>query len=449
MGTSHVRTLLQRCRRRAVSMATVGIVLLQFGLGARAVAAGGDLDQSFGTGGKVVVQGLGGGDGVALQTDGKIVVATEQGNHFAVARFHPDGTLDRAFGGDGIVSKRFGGGPPKCYAQALDMEVQTDGRIVAIGNSCGGALTVARFNHNGTLDPSFGDGGKVFINKLGHCTHLSGPTGALGLHGKIVAGTSGLCAGRDRFVVVRLKHDGTLDGGFSGDGMATAFVQKGVFEGEVAGVAVQPDGRILIAGSALYKTYPEGEGDSDVAVVRFDRGGSLDRTFGGGDGKVTTKFPGPRCGGVGEAQGLALEPDGKIVVGGTAGCTAGPGTLSHPRWALLRYRPSGTLDPTFGTGGVVVSVFQKEEGGDSMYGGIALQANGKIVGAGNLNSPSGGWFALARYRANGRIDATFGDGGMVLVKGWGLALAAVVQADGKIVATGADPGLAMARFLAS
>ncbi len=440
---------------------TVGVLIAQFSLASPARGAPGDLDRTFGTSG--IVRGFG-GNAIAFQADGKIVVAGDDDLRFAVARYQPDGTLDRTFGGDGIVFNRFGPGPPGCSGGALAVAVQRDGKIVAFGHSCPGALTVARFNANGTLDRSFGDGGAFVTNGgFAGCDLASyGLAGALGLRGKIVAGAWGECRGRSSFVVVRLNRDGTLDRSFSGDGLARATVQKGVFgtaigEGPVAGVAVEPDGKIVIAGSAVYRTIPDAEALSDVAVVRFGRGGGLDPTFGGGDGKVATKFPGARCGGPGEAMGLAIQSNGRIVVGGMAGCSSGPGTPSHPRWALIRYRANGTLDPTFGRGGTVVSVFQREEGGDAMYGGLALQSDGKIVGGGVLSTATVGGFALARYRANGRLDRTFGTDGTVVLwegaRGGGVvssADAVAIQSDGKIIGAGAGrhTGL-MARFLAS
>ncbi len=420
-------------------------------------AAPGALDSAFGGDGKVRVPAFS-GNAVAFQPDGKIVVGGSEwvGDKpalFAVARLNARGGLDPTFGGDGVVSRPFGSGGG-CYGAVYGLQVQTDGKIVAIGSSCGGALTVARFNANGTLDGNFSNDGKVLTDGgFAHCSLRSwGIAGALGVHGRIVVAAWGDCGGsRTSFVVIRLLHDGTRDRGFSGDGLAKSSLQKGVFgtaigKGPVAGVAVQPDGKIVVAGSAQYYCPPEGECSSDFAVFRFNVGGKLDSAFGGGDGKVTTMFTSdPRCGGGGEAQGLALQPDGKIVVGGMAGCTAGPGTGSHPRWALVRYRPNGALDPTFGGDGKVVSIFLKEEGGDAMYGGLALQSNGKIVGAGNLNSSKGGYFALARYRANGRPDLTFGNRGMVQVVGWDVAMAVGVQTDGKIVAVGDG----VARFLPS
>jgi uncharacterized delta-60 repeat protein len=435
---------------------TAGFLLVEFALALPTLANGGRLDQSFSVDGKARVQSLL-PQAVAFQADGKIVVGgseqfPDHAPWFAVARLGADGRLDPTFGGDGIVSKPFGA-RLGCYGIVYSVAVEPDGKIVATGSSCGGAITVARFNPDGTLDVGFGDAGKVFIEGVGTCrVNAYGIAGALGVRGRIAVAGWGACGGTSSsFTVIAIRHDGTLDPNFSGDGLAEVSVQKGVFgtaigKGPIAGVVVQPDGKIVIAGSAQYYCPPEGECYSDFAVFRFLSSGTLDQGFGHGDGAVTTKFPGPRCGGGGEAEGLALQPDGKIVVGGLAGCTAGPGTGSHPRWALIRYQANGTLDPDFGGGdGRVVSILLKEEGGDAMYGGLALQANGKIVGAGNLNSPLGGYFALARYRTDGRPDQTFGHHGMVQIVGWGTAWAVAIQADGKIVAVGDG----VARFLPS
>jgi uncharacterized delta-60 repeat protein len=391
-----------------------------------ATGASGDLDPSFGVGGKVRTSRLVGGQDVAFQANGKIVVGgTAAGGGFsvfAVARFTTDGRLDSRFGGDGVVSVF-----ATPFSGVRSVFVQRDGKIVAVGQ-LSQRVGLARFNLDGTLDTSFGVGGKVkaALGPRG-CT-LFGPSvsGALGRHGKIVIATA--CSGQ-RFVVARYRHDGTLDRSFSGDGMAAATLQLGVFEDRVAGVAVQPNGKIVVAGSTTYYIPPDGEGSPDFAVLRFNADGTLDDTF-GGDGKVATGF-------FGEAGDLALQPDGKIVVGGTSGCSG------HACLGIIRLEPNGTLDPTFGDNGTVTTSGPIVTGADTLS--VAIQRYGRIVAGGS--NPG---FMLRRYQPGGRLDTTFGSDGLVeTFGGWGDVAGVAIQENGKIVAVGwaGATGFAMARYL--
>src|SRR3954447_18172860 len=156
--------------------------------------------------------------------------------------------------------------------------------------------------------------------------------------------------------------------------------------------------------------------------------GDLDTAFGAG-GKLTTDFAGNGD----EAHAVAVQADGKVVAAGGALVTTPLGTLQD--FALARYRPDGTLDPTFGAAGKVRTDF----GGSEQAFAVAVQPDGKIVAAGG----SGRDFELARYNADGSLDGTFGVGGKVTTTFAGIfaslftrASAVLVQPDGKIVAAG-------------
>jgi uncharacterized delta-60 repeat protein len=137
-----------------------------------------------------------------------------------------------------------------------------------------------------------------------------------------------------------------------------------------------------------------------VPLAAWAASGDLDATFGTG-GKVTTDF----AGGTDEAHGVVIQPlDGKIVAAGEAKTSYGED------FALARYSPNGTLDTTFGTGGLVTTDFN---GRDDVAFAVALQSDGKIVAAGQAQSSYGQAFALARYNPDGTLDATFGRGGKV------------------------------------
>ncbi len=425
-----------------VSMLAVGVLVLQFGLGAPAFARAGALDATFGTHGKVGLGSsrFGNAEAVALQADGKIVVAGSVDARFTVARFATDGRLDRTFGEDGIVSAL-----PPHIGRATAVFVQSDGKIVAIGSAPGAPFALVRFNTDGTLDRSFGGDGRVRTSFGDPASCYSRAiVGALGRNGKIVAAGVAECAGPERFAVARYLTNGALDKTFSNNGKVQTSVQLGIFEQNVAGVAVLPDGKTIVGGAAAYYRPPGAERWSDFALVRFNVNGTLDGTF-GGDGKVTTKFQEPRCDGPGEAHALTIQPDGKIVLAGIAACGG------HAVTALVRYHRNGTLDPTFGVRGRAVTFGQ----GGYYPIGLAIQSDGKLVEVG-----TNGRFVVERYRPKGHLDTTFGNGGMVqTVFGTGpgskegYASAVVIQTDRKIVVVGyaarAGFGFAMARYLAS
>jgi uncharacterized delta-60 repeat protein len=338
------------------------------------------LDPTFGRGG-TVVDGIGfnsSADAVALQGDGKIVVAgTSSGvdtSSFAVARYNSDGSLDQTFGSGGHVVVHAGVGA-EVFDQVGGLAIQPDGKIVVAGiaDSLVGPpeLALMRFLPDGRLDTTFGNGGMVLT---------------------IVDGI---------------------------DGKSASSVSAG-------GVAVAGDGKIVVAGTAwtLYQgEVPPPLGMTSTAcfaVFRFTAAGKEDAGF-GSSGEVVTSFA-PTPGGLGAlgetdlAGGLALLPGGKIVVAGSAHSLIRPFPRTgvspdfievSQRFALARYNRDGTLDAGFGTDGKVETGFALPVSG--VAGAVAL-AGGKIVVAGT----AGGEFALAKYTAQGALDPTFGAGGQVM-----------------------------------
>jgi uncharacterized delta-60 repeat protein len=367
-------------------------------------AAAGDLDPSFGSGGKVLTDFFANLDqayAVAIQGDGKIVAIglSAPGANSALARYNIDGTLDTTFGTGGKVTTDFGG-DDAIYAVAI----QSDHKIVVAGVATNFAL--ARYNSDGTLDTTFGTGGKVTT------VFSSGPSEAHALAiystGKIlVAGFVRNSNGGD-FALARYNSGGTLDTSFgsSGNGKVTTDFFGG-FDAAFA-LTVQADNKFVLAGEAY-----TGSG-YDFALARYNTNGTLDSGFGAG-GKVTTDFGGLND----QATAVAIQWDGKIVAAGI-----GPNV-----YALARYNSNGTLDATFGSGGKATT----DVGGLA----LAIQWDGKIVTAGD--APGG--FGLARYNSNGTLDATFGTGGKVATPvgstyGSGGAYGVSIQGDGKIVAAG-------------
>lgn len=363
----------------------------------------GSLDTSFGSGGRVTTDFIARSDvglAIAVQPDGKIVVAgganldTTQFD-FALVRYNPNGSLDSTFGNGGKVTTDFNGGLDSAAAIAL----QGDGKIVAAGFATAGDahMALARYNSNGTLDTTFGAGGKVITNING--TRDFAYAVAIQSDGKIVAGGSTLVPGPSfvMFALARHNTDGSLDSTFGSGGKVTTNVVFGDGEDdEIYALAIQPDGRILAAGKANFA--------QDFGMVRYQSNGSLDTAF-GTNGVVTTDF----SGGIDRAFGMVLQIDGKIVLAGVANQQS----ASNGDFGLARYNPSGSLDSTFGTGGKIITDFNGNSDGAR---GVALQSDNKIVAAGSSYILANGDFALTRYLAtaqpsdvSGRILDTNGN----------------------------------------
>jgi len=393
------------------------------------VLAAGDLDLSFGTGGSVTTSFSGIWDvpsDVAVQSDGKIVVggSAEIGSDFALSRYNNDGSLDATFGTGGKVTTDFGLG-----SQGSGLAIQPNGKIVMVGGA-NQDFGVARYNENGSLDTTFGTGGTVTTDFGGY---ESASAALIQPDGKIVTvGNINLHVA----AVVRYNSDGTLDSTFGSGGKVTANVESNI---SVADAVLQADGKILVAGEAP---------SNDFGVIRYNSNGTLDTTF-GSNGKVTTDFGSGNTltspfDGYDRGSAILLQPDDKFVVLGTTNYFS-----NNRDFALARYNSNGTLDTTFGTGGKVTTKF---DGLDSAED-LVLQPDGKIIAVGD----GGGAFASARYNSDGSLDATFGTGGKVIttfpldpIRPHNYAGAVTLQSDSKIVVAGLAGGqFAVARYISS
>lgn len=379
----------------------------------------GQLDPSFGRDGKVrtyigdnISEGTAHAEAVVIQRDGKIVaggggwIGSNGSNAaFALARYRPDGRLDRTFGTHGIVATAV----PQLVQEECcppdpslsDLVLLPRGKILALGQSAtedGSAWVskLVRYRANGKLDGSFGQDGMVtnpaFLYAIGRQRD-----------GKIVAVGGG-------FKVVRFNPNGSVDSSFGKGGSVTPSF-GGLYQ-NAHSVAIQPDGKIVIGGSRLQDLAS----DYEYALARLNPNGSLDPTFGTAGTVVTAT--GSCC----EESGVLsvlIEPDGKIVAAGNG--------------YLARYHPNGSLDPTFGDGGIAVA----GNGGLSAEG-AALQSDGKLVLAGNVPGRHYVAFAVSRYTRTGSPDSHFGADGLTKTEfSWSSAASAVaVQRDGKIVAAG-------------
>ena len=400
------------------------------------IAAAGDVDQTFGTLGQVKTHFYSGFDAasaVAVQSDGKIVAAgfADDANfvpRLAVARYDANGNLDPAFGSGGKVTIDVG----IVSNVRVDLAIDTGGRIVVAGTVTRDPFLpsdfgVARLTPGGALDATFGVGGAVTTDIAGFTDEANSV--AIQSDGKIVvAGTARSSAlfGAADFAVVRYNADGSLDSSFDTDGkVITDFFG---FDDQGNGVAIQSDGRIVVAGTAK----PAND-TSDFGVVRYDANGTLDTTF-DGDGKALTDIAADWD----EANAVAIQPgDGKLVVVGGAIVPNAIGWFHD--FALVRYDTNGGLDAGFGAGGKVITDFSS---GNDMGVDVVIAGDGRIIAAGWVADPADVEllidFGVARYESTGALDATFGAGGTVITDlghidyGQGVAL----QGDCRIVVAG-------------
>jgi uncharacterized delta-60 repeat protein len=354
--------------------------------------ADGALDSSFGSGGKVLIDFGGTSDiasAVALQPDGKIVVAgvTSDGTpNLALARLNPDGALDGAFGSGGKLKTLLA---PSFFAWPNAVLVQPDNRIVAAGavrpslhpDSTASDFFAARFNADGSTDPTFGSGGRTSLD-VGNFDGAFGA--ALQPDGKIVLAGSASVSPASSFALVRLKADGTPDTTFDGDGRVITSFSGIAF---AMGVMVQADGKLVAAGGALGGLSP----NPDFALARYNADGSLDATFGAG-GRVVIDFDNGRD----TAFGVAAAPGGRILVGGhTNPNVAG----AKPVFAAARLNADGSPDNTYGVGGRAVARFPSYHG--VIAHGLTATPDSKLVVVGEAHRELTGDrdIAVARFAA--------------------------------------------------
>jgi uncharacterized delta-60 repeat protein len=315
----------------------------------------GDLDPNYGVGGIVTVQinggaGVDSGAGLALQSDGKIVIAG--GGHngtygplsFAAVRLTTSGALDSSFGNGGITTVQI-----SPYSLANAVVIQPDGKIVLAGTAqfSHNEFAAARLNANGTLDTSFGSRGITTLSPTGGAWGLARQSdGKLVLAGQANYSNPQI-SGAQQFMAARLNANGTLDTSYAQHGIALIPV-GGTALGY--GVALQSDGRAIVAGPAWTSTNVN-------AAVRLNTSGTLDRTYGNGGIATVNDAYG--------ANGIIIDGGGKVLLP-----AVGP--------SVLRLNTNGSADQTFGTGGNVVAPF----GSNGAANGAALQSDGKIILAG-------------------------------------------------------------------
>jgi uncharacterized delta-60 repeat protein len=420
--------------------------------GAQAAQPGtGTLDTAFGTDGTVVtnmsLSSL--GDAVGVQSDGKLVaggfsiapnaeITGIPGS--AVARYNTDGSLDTSFGNGGIVSLT----EPSGFA-IFAVAILPNGQILVGGaqmptvSAVGAQPEMARLNADGSLDGTFGSFGTVISGSGVILSLVIQPNGQIVAAGMLNSG------GVLIFGVSRYDSDGGLDGTFGAGGEVTTSFNAAF------SVALQTDGSIVAGGvggvssNNLISGFPNVFSGGQFALVRLTTDGILDTTFGNG-GQVQTPLLSASS-----IASIAVETNGEILAAGTA--VTASGTLD---FALAEYTNSGSLDSTFGSGGTTTVNL---DGKDDTAFGMVLQADGRIVVAGSsfstsaqpangtfllfpISGVSGGSIAVARFNTNGTLDTTFGTGGSVItaLQQGVAALGVTIPQDGEVTVVGASEG---------
>jgi len=391
------------------------------------------LDPAFGTDGKVTTPGLGGAETVAIQPDSKIVAAGPS----SLARYNSDGTLDSSFAQTGSLRTGISAG---FLGDACDVALPPDGSIVVVGVKDNGSATgedfaVQRYTASGTADPNFGTGGTVTTDFNGSTDRAYAV--AVQPDGKIVVAGHATNAARTGIdiALARYTSDGSLDPSFGTAGRVTTAIPGAASFGFAA--TLDHQGRIVLAARVS-----AGGGD-EIGVARYGADGALDQSF-DDDGIAVTAF------GLGAIpHGVAVDDQDRIVVVGQSQSTLPAGRSDI---ALTRFGAAGRVDTTFDGDGLVTTDFPDPATGtshDEFGRDLALQSDGGIVVVGVAQLDRGADFALARHHSDGSLDPSFGDAGRLTVDfhaGFDSGRDVAIQPDGGIVAVGSATNVSTQEF---
>lgn len=396
-----------------------------------AYALPGDLDMTFGANGGYLITDFAAaqrderpGD-TAIQSDGKIVVVGSRAESTAnfedilVARFNPDGSLDPTFDGDGYFTYQAGGQDDSGNAVAI----QSDGKIVIVGGQGEYSVSsvIIRLNSDGSLDPSFDGDGVAFIFGPGEALAVAIQTdGKIVFTGNYYNNFSGYSA-----TVARLNSNGSPDTSFDGNGQRT--ITPNVYFSY--GLTLQADGKIVAAG-----TSSPGATIQDVSVVRLNADGSNDLSF-DGDGLVQTEIINEGS----EGRSVIQQSDGKLVIGGGSEF----GGLDSP--ILIRYNSNGSLDTSFDGDGIKkVDIINVDQ--DGYFHDVVQQPDGKLVAIySNFSTqfpyPLRDDFFVFRFNTDGSTDISFDANGIVKSPWCENGSELALQTDGRIIAVGSHDRL--------
>jgi uncharacterized delta-60 repeat protein len=388
----------------------------------RRFLSAGDLDPSFGTGGKVRVSVSTSDDGIralTVQQDGRIIAAGFSGQRLALTRHEPGGALDASFG----VMGKYISDLPETSAAALGL--QPDGKILVAGRALSATtnndFALFRFLPNGTPDSTFGSGGIIRTDFYGRHDEAVAlkvlPDDSIVLGGIVTT-----FSGTTNFALAKFGPDGQLDGAFGDGGLVST--DFGAGNDWVKEMAVQSDGRIILGGYSF-----QGSTYYGFSFARYLPNGTLDGSFGTGGKARHDVVPNEQD----DLAAFGLQADGRIVATGKFGGT---------QMVTVRFLSNGARDTSFSTNIITLN-------GAPIS--LAVAQDNQILIAGY----SAGDFALVRLHGNGAPDTTFGDGGRVLTDfefSPDYAYAVMIQPDRKIIVGGSTVGFnrdefAIARYI--
>jgi uncharacterized delta-60 repeat protein len=398
-----------------------------------AFAQSGEIDTSFGINGKVIT-GIGSNNnwayGIAIQPDGKFIVggtyvSSNGDNDFALSRYNIDGSLDITFGTGGRVVTDFldyGNN----YSYIHSVLVLPNGKIIVFGTTGRQGFTpqsaVVRYAGNGSIDTGFGNNGKIVSNLFPYS--INGSKMAVQPDGKLIITSEKIYDADPNYYigVERYTEDGVLDTSFGTNGVAVAGFGNG--RSIASSIVLQPDGKIVV--SATYNQ----SAIFNMSITRFNGNGTLDTSF-DSDGKVTTSF-GP--GTSGESMQAFLKPDGKIIIAGAVYNT------NARYFGVVQYNNNGSLDTTFDSDGKAWYAFAGETDYSSISS-VTRQADGKflVICKPTDYGATTSDFVVRRYNANVTIDTDFGVNGRIqtsLINGYSEAQSAAVAPNGEIFVAG-------------
>ena len=367
----------------------------------------------------VSTESYSGAKAIAIQTDGKIVAAGDSISDFVVVRYLTNGNIDSSFGQNGKVVTHFDF-ITSSVSNINSVIVQLDGKIIA-GGSCYSSsnpenqnFALARYDSNGNLDLTFGVDGKVLTPMKDGAINVL----ALQNDGRILAG------GRStQSSLLRYLTNGSLDSSF--------FSLNGLINPQhyflVQDLAIQKDGKIIVGTIGV-----DNNNTGDFKIVRLLSNGKYDSTFGLNGSSPSIDFYGSED----ELYSVSLLTNGDILAGGSAhNVTHGTSEI-----AIAKYKNNGSVDSSFGLNGRVATTLGEVSVISSK---VLLQKDGKIIINGDAGSP----FIIARFDSNGKIDSSFGSNGKAFAD-FGISSdfhSAALQSDGKIIAVGM-PFFSLARF---
>jgi uncharacterized delta-60 repeat protein len=382
-------------------------------------------DASFSADGMSLAAGPGDGQDVAVQSNGKVVVAGcfdlcgSTRVQFAAVRFNADGTLDTAFGVGGVAAVAVGAFRPNfVQAENLALALQADGAILVAGWAWTGSvaeIAIVRFTASGSLDTSFGGGDGIVTFSTGSTTIARDLT--LRPDGRILVVGESTGVGAPSCVVLQLTATGSIDNTFGGgDGLVS--VVLGADRTICNAIALLPSGQVLVAGSAVdsYAINPE---NRDFLLMKLNTDGSPDTSFPGGPAPTCppstpncrppgvlftpiSKMAGSTTGADDLANSISVLADGRILLAGSSGST--------PDITLALYQANGVLDTSFGGDGLVVAPLSTDS---DWADAAALTADGKIIVSAQFFGASralvsGPGIAVLRFNMDGSVDTSFG-----------------------------------------